>query len=406
VKAKILIVGGGGMGVSIALHAATRCDPLNEPVILIEKSSLGAGSSGRSGAIVHAAYSDRVLAGMARDSLKQYTHITTHTGRSVGYRKTGVLFLPGPGDEEKANYQADLEMQRALGIIANEVNADEMRGLVSGIEVADDAVGIWQPEGGFLDPGRTINTIAKLARARGATTRSGVAEPHVIVKNGCVTGVETDKGFIEADHVVLATGAWTRVLLGELGVEWPLQVLRTEEHFLEMPSVEANEDDDLDDAGGHETRFLPDPLESLPVAHPVLIDRGNCFYIRCDPQQGRSRVGRIGFKNLPELDTPLGRSEVATKEFSEWAREAVVQRLPAYRDLSDLGSNAAHISVTPDGRGIVGEVPSVKGLWIVTGFSGLDYTLAPSIGEGLVQMIEGRPVAAFKPEFFSPARFD
>jgi len=106
------------------------------------------------------------------------------------------------------------------------------------------------------------------------------------------------------------------------------------------------------------------------------------------------------------LDTPLGRSEVATKEFSEWAREAVVQRLPAYRDLSDLGSNAAHISVTPDGRGIVGEVPSVKGLWIVTGFSGLDYTLAPSIGEGLVQMIEGRPVAAFKPEFFSPERFD
>jgi sarcosine oxidase subunit beta len=406
VKAKILIVGGGGMGVSIALHAATRCDPLNEPVMLIEKSSLGAGSSGRSGAIVHAAYSDRVLAGMARDSLKQYTHITTHTGRSVGYRKTGVLFLPGPGDEEKASYQADLKMQRALGIIANEVNADEMRGLVSGIEVADDAVGIWQPEGGFLDPGRTINTIAKLARARGATTRSGVAEPHVIVKNGRVTGVETDKGFIEADHVVLATGAWTRVLLGELGVEWPLQVLRTEEHFLEMPSVEANEDDDLDDAGGHETRFLPDPLESLPVAHPVLIDRGNCFYIRCDPQQGRSRVGRIGFTNLPELDTPLGRSEVATKEFSEWAREAVVQRLPAYRDLSDLGSNAAHISVTPDGRGIVGEVPSVKGLWIVTGFSGLDYTLAPSIGEGLVQMIEGRPVAAFKPEFFSPERFD
>jgi hypothetical protein len=42
----------------------------------------------------------------------------------------------------------------------------------------------------------------------------------------------------------------------------------------------------------------------------------------------------------------------------------------------------------------------------VTGFSGLDYTLAPSIGEGLVQMIEGRPVAAFKPDFFSPERFD
>lgn len=405
-KAKILIVGGGGMGVSIALHAATRCDPLNEPVMLIEKSRLGAGSSGRSGAIVHAAYSDRVLAGMARDSLKQYSHITTHTGRTVGYRRTGVLFLPGPGEEEQASYRSDLEMQRSLGIVANEVGADEIRSLVSGIEVADDAFGIWQPDGGFLDPSRTINTIAKLARARGATIRAGVADPHVIVKDGRVKGVETDQGFIEAEHVVLATGAWTRVLVGELGVNWPLKVLRTEEHFLEMPSVDAVEEDDMDAGAGHETRFLPDPLEHLPVAHPVVIDRGNCFHLRCDPLEGRSRVGRLGFTSLPLLEQPLGHKEVATTEFSAWARQAVVERMPMYADLEDLGSNASYISVTPDGHGIVGEVPSVKGLWVVTGFSGLDYTLAPSIGEGLVQMIEGRPVAAFDPEFFSPKRFD
>ncbi len=405
-KAKILIVGGGGMGVSVALHAAARCDPLNEPVVLVERSHMGAGSSGRSGAIVHAAYSDRVLAGMARDSLKQYTHITTHTGRSVGYRRTGVLFLPGQSEEEQAGYQADLEMQSALGIDADEVGAEEIRGLVSGIEVPDDAVGIWQPDGGFLDPGRTIETFAKLARARGATTRAGVTEPHVIVKDSRVTGVETSQGYIEAEHVVLATGAWTRVLVGELGVEWPLRVLRTEEHFLEMPPIEPIEEEEMDLGGGHETRFLPDPLESLPVAHPVLIDRGNCFYLRCDPPRGRSRVGRLGFANLPELAGPLGPAEAATEEFSSWAREAVVTRMPVYGDLEDLGSNASHISVTPDGRGIVGQVPSIKGLWVVTGFSGLDYTLAPSIGEGLVQMIEGRPVAAFDPEFFSPKRFD
>ena len=47
----------------------------------------------------------------------------------------------------------------------------------------------------------------------------------------------------------------------------------------------------------------------------------------------------------------------------------------------------------------------MKGLWAVTGFSGLDYTLAPSIGEGLVQMILGKPVSAFDPSFFAPDRF-
>ena len=87
-KAKILIVGGGAMGTCLALHAARRCDPLREPVILIEKDRLGAGSSGHTAAIVHQAYSDRVMAGMARDAVKIYARMKESTGRTVGYRRT------------------------------------------------------------------------------------------------------------------------------------------------------------------------------------------------------------------------------------------------------------------------------------------------------------------------------
>lgn len=407
-KAKILIIGGGGMGTSIALHAATRCDPLDEPVVLIERDRLGAGSSGRSGAIVHAAYSDRALCGMARDSLKQYQHLTTHTGRSVGHRKTGVLILPGDGEEELQHHKDDLAMQQALGINAEELDAEGMRALFPGIEVEDDAVGIWQPDGGFLEPSRTIETFARLARERGATTRTGITSPRVLVEEGRVVGVETDQGHFEAEHVVLATGAWTPVLLEQLGVKWPLRVLRTEEHFMAMPPVDISEEDEgFHDTGGggHEARFVPDPLETLPVAHPVLIDRRNCFYVRCDPQSKRSRIGRLGFKRLPEIDGPLAPSETASEDFSQWARESISKRLPYYGDLEDRESNASHITVTPDGRGIIGEAPEVKGLWVVTGFSGLDYTLAPSVGEGLVQMILGKPVSAFDPAFFAPNRF-
>lgn len=45
-NAKILIIGGGAMGTSVAFHAAAKCDPLTGPVVLVEKDGLGSGSSG------------------------------------------------------------------------------------------------------------------------------------------------------------------------------------------------------------------------------------------------------------------------------------------------------------------------------------------------------------------------
>jgi sarcosine oxidase subunit beta len=81
VKARIAIVGGGVMGTSIAWHAARRADPIGEPVVLLERSSLAAGSSGRSGAILRQFYASRELAGMARDSLRVYAGFESRTGR-------------------------------------------------------------------------------------------------------------------------------------------------------------------------------------------------------------------------------------------------------------------------------------------------------------------------------------
>jgi glycine/D-amino acid oxidase-like deaminating enzyme len=65
-RAHTLVIGGGVMGLSIAAELAARLDPLEAPVVLLERREFGAGSSGRSGAILRAFYSDRELIGMAR----------------------------------------------------------------------------------------------------------------------------------------------------------------------------------------------------------------------------------------------------------------------------------------------------------------------------------------------------
>ena len=216
------------MGTSVALSAASRCDPLTEPVILIEKGRLGSGSSGRTGAVIHQGYPDRPLAGMARDALKVYASMPQNVGRSVGYQRTGVLVVAGHEPEAVERLKRDVEMQRSIAIDVQLVDAHEMRQIVPGIEVDDEAMGSFEPGGGFVDPRRTIDTLAALARTKGVSTRTGVENPTVIIEDGRAVGVATSEGEFRAPNVVLATGPWTPTLLAELGVKLPLRVVRIE----------------------------------------------------------------------------------------------------------------------------------------------------------------------------------
>lgn len=402
------------MGACIAMHAARKCDPLGEPVILIEKDRLGAGSSGRSGAIIHQQYSDRGMAGMARDALKFYAHFEQTTGRSLGYRATGVLVLAGPGDPaRRAGLERDIEMQTSLGIDVRRLDTADIRALVPGIEVEEGTVGAFEPGGGYLDPIRAIESFARLARDRGTVTRIGVKDPTILVEDGRAVGVKTSAGNFYAPQIVLATGPWTPKILESFGVELPLRVVRTFQHFIDIPEAGDQDDDDIE-FGDHadpaiadaETRFLTiDPLDRLPVAHPVIFDLDQELVARCEPAAVRTLVVGMGTRGQEEVSDPeSGDAEVA-ESFARWAREALSSRLPVYRDLEDKGKGSSFITVTPDGRPIIGPVDQLPGLFVVTGFTGNDFHLAPSIGEGLAQMLFGQPVSAFDPEVFAVGRF-
>ena len=397
------------MGTCIALHAATRCDPLKEPVILIEKDRLGAGSSGRSASIIYQGYADRQMAGMARDALRVYAGLEQNTGRSVGYRRTGVLTLAGADDPAaRAELDQNLEMQVSIGIDVRRVEAEEIRGIMPGIEVADGAIGAFEPDGGFVDSLRTIEAFATLARDRGAATRIGVKNPTILVENGRAVGVETSAGTFYAPLIVLATGPWTPFILRNFDIDIPLRVVRAEQHFLKMPQPSRDEEDDLFDSGDSsefETRFVPDPLDRMPVAHPVLFDLPRDLSMRCEPAESRTRVTRIGFQQVQDVPDPEKLDRSVSPEFVTWARRTVVERMPVYADLEDVGSQATFVTLTPDARPIVGPVKEMPGLYVATGFSGNDFQLAPSIGEGMAQMLLDEPVSAFDPEFFSLDRF-
>lgn len=406
-RARIAIVGGGVMGTSIALHAARRCDPLDEPVVLLERREFGAGSSGRSGSILRQFYSAAALIGMARDSLREYASFEARTGRAIGFTRCGVLTLGGagsPGSREMV--ERNIALMRECGVEVERVDARAICALVPGIAVAGDTLGAWEAAAGFVDPQRTVDAFAALARSYGATLRTRQAVRRIRVERGRAVALETDDGVVEAERIVVAAGPWTRRLLLDIGVDLPLRAVRPEQHFLAMPNPARAS---LDDAFEPATDAEIDPrfarASEPAVAHPVVLDVERGFYTRCEPSRGRTRVGAMDYERDIELDDPDSLDENVGDEFRRWARGALESRMPIYRRERDLDAQAAWYTLTPDAQALIGPCPGVENLFVVSGFSGHGFKLAPSIGAGVAQMLFDEPVGAFDASFFAPARF-
>ena len=406
-RVKTLIVGGGVMGVSIAFELARRADaPERETVLLVERRHLGAGSSGRSGAILRQHYRDPEVATMARDSLRKYTSFETRTGLGVGFHRTGVLTLCGPrAPEWTERIRANVRMLKEHGIVTELLEADALRALLPAIRVEDGTVAAWEPDGGFVDPNRTVQAFATLARRAGAVTQLGVEVRELRIERGKVVGASTSDGYIEAETVVIVAGPWSRALLEKAGIRLPLKVVRPENHFLGVPEWTSEPAEPVDPRtrflalGASEAREVPRGL------HPVLIDLELGFYARCDPDYARSRVGRVDYDEDEELGDPDTLDETVSEELKRWARRALAERVPEYAERPDAGSIAAWYTLTPDAQALIGPIGSVANLFVVTGFSGHGFKLAPSVGEGVAQMLRGEPVTAFDPDFFALSRF-
>jgi len=410
-RARILIVGGGIMGVSIAWKCAQRTrDPNREPVVLLERRHLGAGSSGRSGAILRQHYRDAVVARMARDSLREYASFETKTGFGLGFVRSGVITLSGPEQPEWCQrIRENVAMLQGLGIETELVDAARLRALVPGVQVAEGSVGAWEAGGGFVDPNQTLASFASLARASGAATRLGVELRELVLQGGRVTGARTSEGEYQAEAVVVVAGPWTRALFARHGIEFPLKVVRPENHYLAVAEMQAEQAAHIDLTrrylSSEDAADAADSARMTSGVHPVLIDLEHGFYARCDPAHARSRVGRVDYDLDTELKDPDTLDEEVSEELKRWARAALSERIPAYRQRPDAGSIAAWYTLTPDAQALIGPVPGVAGLYVVTGFSGHGFKLGPSVGEGVAQMLFDEPVTALDPEFFSPARF-
>lgn len=427
-KARTAIVGGGLMGTSIAWHLAQRTDGLRETVVVCEKGEIGGGASSRAGAVLSQVHADLSMAGMARDSIKFYAGFEGRSGRSIGFQDCGVVTLSANTDDAQRALFAEQEAEfESIGIQIELLDAAELRRRVPGIQVDDDMVAFFEPGAGFLDPERAMAAISALARDQGAVLRTGCEVDEILFDGERVVGLATSQGVVETNQVVIAAGPWTASLLARAEIDLPLRLLRTHQHHVARPKACAdgttgacsNDPSDLSQTwirgfgAQHvgrevlerdlEERFMDENEES--ARHPVIVDREHGILVRCEPMQDRTRVLDIGERHAESIREPDPSNRTPPSAFGAWAQAALERRMPGYRGLENVGSETSWESHTPDELPLVGEVTGADGLWIVAGFGQRGYEFAPSIGEGMAQLLTEKPVSAFDPQRFALDRF-
>src|SRR5947208_9589814 len=165
----ILIVGGGVMGTSIAFALAQR---KVGRVLVLEKSYLGAGSSGKSGAIIRQHYSNRLTAAMAQQGLRVFERFPEQFGGPPVFTRTGMAIIVN--DRDRAGLEANLAMQRELGIDVRLVSAPDLLEIDPNARLGDDEVAAFESEAGYVEAVQVVDSFADAARARGADIGQGV----------------------------------------------------------------------------------------------------------------------------------------------------------------------------------------------------------------------------------------
>lgn len=356
----ILVIGGGVMGTSIAFHLARRAAGR---VVVLEKSYLGAGSSGKSGAIIRQHYSNRLTASMAQHGLRVFEHFEDIVGGPPVFTRTGLVIVVNQKD--RPGLEANLAMQRELGIDARLVSARELMELDPNVRLDEDELAAWEAEAGYVEAVQVLASLADAARREGAELCEGV-EVRAILRNGDrITGVETNEGRFEARCVVLAAGPWAAQLGQSVGLQLPVQACRTQVALFRRPPE-----------FGRRVATYGDFVQGI--------------YFK--PTHGEMiHVGSIAGEEIQNPVDPDNYNEAADGDWLPVIRQRLSRRYPAMHRGYGRGGYGALYAITPDWHPILDRLPGLEGAFAAIGFSGHGFKMSPIVGQLVAELvIDGR----------------
>jgi sarcosine oxidase subunit beta len=358
----ILLIGGGILGVSIAYHLARR---RAGRVVLLEKSFLGAGASGKACVILRRLPESAAVAPLARHSQRVYEHLPETGGGAPVFSRTGLVLLQpqGTGDATPP------------GLLP--LGGLELMEIDPNLHLAEGETALYDDAAGTVEPVQVLTLLAEQARRHGADLRQGVEVKAVMVEKGKVTGVETNEGPYACGALVLAAGPWSAALARGVKAALPVRACRWQAALFRRP---------------------PD----LARRAVVCLDPGQGLYFKPAPGEW-VEAGALAAEE-GEVD-PDRYDEVADGEWLRGVRQRLSRRFPAMHRGYGRGGYGALAAVTPDGVPLLDRLPGVEGAWVAAGFGGQDVALAPAAGRLLSELMLGGRAEDLDPAPFRLSRF-
>jgi sarcosine oxidase, subunit beta len=339
-SAEVVIIGGGAMGASAAYHL-TELGITN--VALVERDTLGSGSTSKAAGGIRTQFADELNIRIALRSLVEFESFEERLGVDIDFRQHGYLFLLDSPEDVRL-FRAALALQGSLGVISTELTLDEVLTLVPPIETEGLLAATYCPRDGIATPETVVRGYAQAASERGVRIKQRCEVDRISRLGNKIHSVETSEGRIRTDTVICTAGVWSKDLAALAGLELPVTGEARWMHY-------------SPDSGG------------LPDALPLTIDFTTGFYFH------REGPGLVFGGREPTIEG------VATH---------ATRRLPLLAELPIQTSWWGFYEMSPDRNAIVGEAAKPTRFLYATGFSGHGFQQSPAVGEHLAELVAGQ----------------
>jgi sarcosine oxidase, subunit beta len=364
----VIIIGGGIIGLSTAYYLAKR---RARKILLLEKGRIGEGSTGLCAGGIRAQFSTEINILFSLKSLDVYEHFQEEFGQDIGFKQFGYLFL-ATSIAELAQFRANCELQRSLGVPAELRSPEELAQRWPFLHVGDLQGGAFCPRDGYAGPYEVVQGFYRRGKDLGVEYHEQSEVLEIVTDRGKIQGVRTEGAFFPAGIVVNAGGPYAAIVAERAGLRIPVKPYRRQ-------------------------LFYTAAFDGLPMDLPLVVDYQRGWYFR------REGAGLL-LAGTQDRHSSFDRT---TDEASMlFACENAVYRVPLLESCQIQGGWAGSYDITPDCHAILGAAPELGNFYYACGFSGHGFMHGPAAGSVMSELIVEGKAHSIDITALGPDRFE